>query len=91
VARAASQAHSAAVAQAAGQEAASEALADRGVSCRTMTVEVDLSEYRPGGSVMATVTCGMDRSEVGVLGVSGIRPVRASFSSPVDVAATEGP
>jgi Flp pilus assembly protein TadG len=87
-ARAASQSHSAAAAQLAGQAAANEALAERGVSCRSAVVAVDLSDYRPGGSVTATVSCAMDRAELALLGLGGSRQVSARFSSPVDVAAT---
>lgn len=90
-ARAASTAHDGASADRAAHAAAQATLADRGASCAQMQVVTDLSQYRPGGLVTVTVTCQVDQSDLGLIHVGGTRAVSASFSSPVDLAATARP
>ena len=83
-ARAASLARSAVMAERDGRAAAETTLANRGVSCRTLTVMVDTSDFRPGGTVAATVNCDVDLADLTGLGLPGSRSVASRFVEPVD-------
>ena len=64
--------------------AARATLVDGGVSCRTMTIELDTGAFAPDGAVRATVGCNVDLADLLLLGVPGSRTVTASFTQPVD-------
>jgi len=84
-ARAASIARSAISAERDGRAAAEATLGDRNVTCRALTVTVDLTDYQPGGTVTSTVTCGVDLADLTGLGIlPGVRSVSSSFTEPVD-------
>lgn len=53
-------------------------------ACRTLTVDVDTSDFRPGGQVAATVTCAVDLGDLTLIGIPGTRAVTASAREPVD-------
>lgn len=63
---------------------AARALADRGVTCRSLTIGVDASALSPGGTVSVVVTCSVDLSDLGLLGVPGSRSVTARAFEVVD-------
>lgn len=65
--------------------AAAEARLDEGsVGCRNLTVDVDESDFRPGGSVAVTVTCSVDLGDLTLLRVPGIRDIITHAVEPVD-------
>lgn len=83
-ARAASMARTAHTARDSGEVAASDTLADAGVACRAMQVDVDVAEFVPGGAVRATVTCTLSIDDLSLLRLPGSRTVTATFAEPVD-------
>jgi Flp pilus assembly protein TadG len=83
-ARAASLARSDPAAHTEAARAARETLADRGVTCRQVSVSVATGGLRPGGAVTATVTCSVPLSDLGLLLVPGSRTVQATSTSPID-------
>lgn len=83
-ARAASIARSPAAAARDGQTAAEASLAQRGLSCADLKISIDTARFRPGGSVVASVACAVDLSDLSGLGLPGARTVSARFAEPVD-------
>jgi Flp pilus assembly protein TadG len=83
-ARAASIAGDPAAAQAQAQQAATTALAGRGLACQHFTVTVDLAGFRPGGTVRASITCTTAQSDLWLLRVPGNQTFTASFASVID-------
>ncbi len=83
-ARAASIARDPAAAQAQAQQAATTALAGRGLACQHFTVTVDLAGFRPGGTVRAAITCTTAMSDLWLLRVPGSQTLTASFASVID-------
>lgn len=70
---------------AAGGEAAAQArLREGGVTCRNMTVGLDTTQFRAGGSVVATVTCMVDLGDLTGLKLPASRTFTATFAEPVD-------
>ncbi len=83
-ARAASAAFSPSAASAAAAQMARSSLAERGVSCRALTVTTDTSGFRPGGEVTVQVTCSVTLSDLALLELPGTRTITARFSAPLD-------
>ena len=83
-ARAASIARSPATAERDGTIAAEATLTDRDVSCRTLTVTIDTADFRPGGTVAATVSCDVELADLTGLGLPGRRTISSRFVEPVD-------
>ncbi|MGE0731646.1 MAG: TadE/TadG family type IV pilus assembly protein [Acidimicrobiia bacterium] len=83
-ARAAASGRSSTAAQALGNAAATATLADRGVECTSLTVEIDTSAFRADGIVGATVHCVVDLEAVAGLGLPASRTLTSSFTAPVD-------
>ena len=83
-ARAASLARSAAAAQRDGQAAAEATLADRHITCQSLAVTIDLTDFHPGGTVASTVACTVGLGDLTGLGLPGVRTVTATFAAPVD-------
>lgn len=52
-------------------------LADGGVTCETLTVEVDTGRFTAGGRVVVDVTCVASMADVAFLGVPGTRTFTA--------------
>jgi Flp pilus assembly protein TadG len=73
------------VAQTAGKRAAATLLGGEKVTCSTLTVSVDTSEFRPGGAVSATVTCVASLAGLGMSGLPGTRTFRATSVAPIEV------
>lgn len=83
-ARAASLTRSPAAALDAAEQTATDALAQAGVVCQSMTVDADTASFAPGGAVTVTVGCTVSHSDALFLGVPGSRQMTASFTSPID-------
>jgi Flp pilus assembly protein TadG len=83
-ARAASLARSNPAAVRDARTAAEQALTDRKITCRDLTVSVDTGGLRPGTPVQVDVSCTASLSDLGLLGVPGTRTVTATSTSPVD-------
>ena len=66
-----------------GTAAAHRTLADRGMSCAHLTVDVNTSTYRPGGQVTATVTCVADLSDLALAGLPGSKTYTAEAVVPI--------
>jgi Flp pilus assembly protein TadG len=83
-ARAASIARSTASARTAAEQAAAATLQAGGVSCRTMTVDLDLADFRPGGNVAARIACVADLADVSLLRLPGSKTFSATSVSVID-------
>ena len=81
-ARAASTAASPSAASAVARSTARSAISN-GRDCLSMTVSVDVSDFRPGGSVTVRVSCAADLG-TGVPGLSGRRTITGSGSEVID-------
>jgi Flp pilus assembly protein TadG len=84
-ARAASIARTTTGARTAATELASRRLADQGLTCGSLTVVTDTTDFHAGGSVTSTVRCSVDLSDLIGLGVPGSRVLTASATEPIDV------
>jgi Flp pilus assembly protein TadG len=82
-ARAASIENTTARAGAAATAVATRALADSGVSCQGVNVEV-LGDVRPGAAVTVTVSCTVDLGDAALLGVSARKHLSSTASEVVD-------
>ena len=83
-ARAASLAGTPSDAAAAAQATAEANLNAGGLTCRTLTVTPDLSQFQAGGWVTVTVTCNADFSDMTLLGVPGSRSFTKTAIEVVD-------
>jgi len=83
-ARAASLVNDPLEAEAAGQAAAEDNLADGGITCTPTDVDVDTANLHPNGSVTATVSCTTDLSGVALPGVDPSQTFTASSTEVVD-------
>ena len=63
---------------------ARETLAGRDVTCRDLAVDVDTSDFRPGGTVVVEVACTVSLSDVALSGLPGSKRLRSSFVAPID-------
>lgn len=63
---------------------AERALQSRGPSCQRVSVAVDTTRHRPGGSVSVSVACAVSLTDLVGLGVPGTRVVRASATEVID-------
>jgi len=59
-------------------------LGDRGMSCRGLDVNVDISDYRPGGTVRVTVTCTTALGDLLVAGFPGHKNFTATAVVPIE-------
>jgi Flp pilus assembly protein TadG len=83
-ARAASLTRSPAAATDAAQQAVTTALAQAGVDCLSPSVNVDTSDFQPGGLVTVTVVCHVDLTNGAQLDTGTSRTLTATASSPID-------
>ncbi len=63
---------------------ARENLTAAGVRCKTLTVDVDAANFRPGGRVAVTVSCEASMADVTLLGVPGTRDFRSRSVEVID-------
>lgn len=83
-ARAASLSSTAVQADNRAKQAAAASLSDAGVSCTSMTVAVDVSEFRAGGTVGVTLNCTADLSGLALSGVPGSVTMSATGRAPLE-------
>lgn len=67
-----------------GQEAARRALDQRGMSCTSLSVDVDTGDYRSNGQVTAKVTCVAKLSDLALSGLPGSRTYTATATVPIE-------
>lgn len=89
-ARAATTAHDPGAARTVAVITATAALAGQQPACNQPSVNVDLTRFAPGGVVTVSVTCTVDQHDLGLIAPVGTRQLTATFTSPVDLAATTG-
>jgi len=63
---------------------AAQTLADGGVSCTVMHVDVNTLDFQPGGQIVVTVSCQADLSDLTFSGVPGSVTLTASSTSPLE-------
>jgi len=83
-ARAASMRQHPGAALADARETAEASLAGRGVTCRTLAVDVDTGAFAPGGSVAVSVRCRVALSDLSLLGVPGSVDVAGRATEIID-------
>ena len=84
-ARAASIARTPAAAQPDAQQAAAADLAADAITCGSLTVAVDTSAFRPGGTVAVHLACAVSLADVVVAGFPGSHTLTARSVAPIDV------
>lgn len=72
------------VARAAAMARVSDNLADAGVLCAELGVEVDTSSFHPGGQVGVRVTCAVELGDVAFAGLPGARSYTATSIEVID-------
>lgn len=83
-ARAASLERNTALSASAAQDAITWELGERGMSCSSLQVDVDVSDYRPGGSVQVTVSCTAALGDVALSGLPGHKRYTATAAVPIE-------
>jgi Flp pilus assembly protein TadG len=83
-ARAASQATTPAQAHQDASTAATDTLSSGGVSCASMTLNLDTSQFHAGGQVVARLSCTASLADLAVTGAPGSITLQAQSASPVD-------
>ena len=71
-------------AQTAARQAAARTLGDGGVSCSTMTVDIDTSAFYAGGQVTARLSCKADLSGLALAGLPGSTTLKSDSTSPLE-------
>lgn len=66
------------------QQAATRSLDQAGLSCTNMDVNVDVSQYKPGGTVKVTVICTASMGDVAMAGFPGTRKFTATSVVPIE-------
>lgn len=84
-ARAASIERTAPAADSAARATATDALATTDVACAALEVTADTTDFRPGGTVVVTVSCTVDLSDALIVGVPGQVVLSATAVEPVDI------
>lgn len=67
-----------------GESAARRTLTDRGMSCSSLSVDVDTSSYRSGGQVRTTITCVAKLSDLALSGLPGSKTYTATATVPIE-------
>lgn len=60
-------------------------LADAGVACRELTVDVDTDEFRRGGHVTVALSCAIGLDDLAFTGLPGTRSYEASATEVIDL------
>ena len=84
-ARAASFARDPATAQRDAQTAATNSLTAAGVHCASIQISADVASFGPGGQVTVQVTCDIDLSDLGLIGLGGTHAITATAVEPIDL------
>jgi len=83
-ARAASLERNTSLSTAAAVSAAHRSLDDGGLACQDLAIDVDISQYRPGGAVTVTLRCTAALGDVAIAGLPGHRVFEAHASVPIE-------
>lgn len=83
-ARAASLERNTALSAEAAEQAATATLTDRGISCQSLSVQVDVSAYQPGGEVSVTASCTVPLDDVALSGLPGSRTLTSTAVVPIE-------
>ena len=84
-AREAARARSADDASSAATAAVAADLDTAGLECETRDVQVDISNFRAGGTVAVVVTCGVRLSDLAPLPLPGLRTIQSRAVAAIDV------
>ena len=68
----------------AAQQAAEQTLTGGGLSCSSMQLTLDTSQFYAGGQVVADLTCTADLTGLAISGVPGAVTLRSSSTSPLE-------
>ncbi|MGO9873843.1 MAG: TadE/TadG family type IV pilus assembly protein [Acidimicrobiia bacterium] len=60
-------------------------LTDAGVTCRALTVVLDTTNFRAGGTITATVSCTVALADLTGLGLPSSKTISARYTEPIDV------
>lgn len=82
--RAASLTLSPGAAQTAAKQAAAQTLDDGGLSCSSMSVDIDTSAFYAGGQVTAHLSCTADLSGLALAGLPGATTLTSNSTSPLE-------
>lgn len=63
---------------------ATEALRDRGLDCQSLDLRVDVSNYKPGGTVRVQLWCTASLGDVALSGLPGRRVFTAQATVPIE-------
>ena len=74
----------------AAQESADVTLSTTSVRCARSQVTADVSSFGPGGQVKVSVTCDIELSDLGLIGMSGTRTLAATSVEPIDLYRSTG-
>lgn len=66
------------------REAARRSLGQAGLSCVSLSVSVDATDYRPGGAVRVAVSCTASLGDVAIAGFPGRRQFDATATVPIE-------
>ncbi len=83
-ARAASLERNTAASTSVARSAAARSLEQAGLSCARMNVDVDVSQYEPGGTVRVRVSCTASMGDVAMAGFPGTRRFQATSVVPIE-------
>ena len=84
-ARAASQAHNPGAAAARTEEVVLDSLAEGSLRCGDAPdILIDTGQWASGGAVTVTVACDIDLDDLGLIGLGGVKTVRASSTAAID-------
>jgi Flp pilus assembly protein TadG len=68
----------------AARTTAAAALGDRGLACQNLNLSVDVSDYKPGGTVKVQVRCTANLGDVALSGLPGRRVFTAEATVPIE-------
>ena len=83
-ARAAANARTAPAAERAAIAAAQATIIEGGVACQRLTVSIEGSDLRPGGSAYAQLSCQVSYAGLTGIGLPGSRTISVQFRAPID-------
>lgn len=79
-------------AQSTAQQVAADNLTESGVACTgAPAIQVDISDFTPGGYVTVTVTCTANFSDIAYLNVPGTRDFQSTATEIIDFYRSENP
>jgi len=68
----------------AARTTAAAAIGDRGLDCQSLDLSVDVSDYKPGGTVKVQLRCTASLGDVALSGLPGRRVFSAQATVPIE-------